>query len=173
MTLRALGAVLPAGAYNAEIIPVLNAAFNIYMILPPRACLNRLAEIIGLLEGQSGWSGSPSTSPAALVAPNIWTFEGPSYVLLDLGLQHMSSLMIHRCKEDLKTDLTAMVQLYPFWKIDRGIPMNKKGTGVSVVSQLKLTLLNPWHQPYVFHGRNWSLTIVSGVSQRPIHTECP
>lgn len=173
VVLAPLGTVPPAGAYEALIVPVLSASFNIYMIIQPRTCYQRLAEIIGLRQGQNGWAGTATSTPGVLVAPNVWNFEGPPYVLLDLGLQHMSALMNHRCKEDLRTQMTAKILLYPFFKLDRGIPMAKSGTGVSVISQLEISLLNPWYTPYQFHGREWSFTVVFGTATQPARTHCP
>jgi hypothetical protein len=172
---------LEGGVYGALIVPVLSASFNIYMLLHPRSCYQRLAEIIGLRQGQSGCVGrgggggvtSSVSPPGALVAPNVWNFEGPPYVLLDLGLQHMSALMNQRCKEDLRTQFLGKIVLYPSFKMDRGIPMAKSGTGVSVVSQLEISVMNPWHQPYVFHGREWSLTVVFGAATQSARTQCP
>jgi len=171
--LAPLGPVPPAGNYEAFIVPVLNSAFNIYMIIQPRTCYHRLAEIIGLREGLTAWVGTATTSPSALVCPRIWTFDGPAYVLLDLGLQHMSALLTHRCGEDLRVNFVGKILLYPFFKLDRGIPMSKSGTGISVVSQLQVSLLNPWYTPYNFHGKEWSFTVVFGSSTQPARTTCP
>ncbi len=168
--LRPLGPVPAAGAYAGVVVPVLQAGLSLYFPLPPRACFSRLADIAGLRGGASSAFGAPA---ALLRAPGAWNFDGPAYVLLELGLQHMSALVSHRCQEDLKTQLLAKIPLYPPFKIERGYPMMKSGTGVSYVTQLRLQLFNPWHTPYRFHGRDWSMTLIFGASQRVAHTECP
>lgn len=167
--LRPLAATAPApGAYaGVAVVPVLGAAINLYFLPPPRACFSRLAEIFGFPGGASH-GGSEG-----LVAAHSWNFDQPSYVLLELGLQHMSALISHRCREDLKTQLFCKIPLYPPFKIERGVFMGSTGTGVSYITQLRVQVMNPWHTPYNFHGREWSMTLTLGSSHRSARTECP
>jgi hypothetical protein len=170
--LQAQGPVPPSGSYNAEVVPVMGASMSLYHLLPPRTCFSKLADIMGFVGGTSSYSSIPGT-PGGLVAPNAWNFEPPPYLLLELGLQHMSALISHRCKEDLKTQIMGKITLYPPFKMERGYPIQKSGTGVSYVTTLKVQLFNPWHSLYQFHGREWSMTLILGSSQRTAHTECP
>jgi hypothetical protein len=176
----------PAGVYTVQALLVRSSSFSLYFQpsassgpskrkCPPGAsglaCHSRLAEIAGFPAGAS--SIHSVDSEAVLLAPNAWNFEQPAYVLLELGLQHMSALLSHRCKEDIKTQLFAKIPLYPPFKIERGNPMQKTGTGVSYATQLHITIWNPWHTLYKFHGREWSMTLVLGAGQKHAHTECP
>jgi hypothetical protein len=161
------GAVPAAGAYPGDVVPVLGATLNLYFFLPPRACFSRMAEIFGFPGGAS------SGGPGGLVAPHSWNFDQPPYVLLEFGLQHMSALVNHRCREDLKTQLFGKIVLFPNFRLERGYPLNKSSTGVSYITQLKVQMFNPDHTLYKFHGREWSVTLILGSSQRPAHTECP
>lgn len=167
--LRPLSVVVPPpGVYPGNIVPALNgASINLYFLLPPQAAFSRFAEIFGFPEGAS------SGGPTGLVASYVWNFDGPPYVLLILGLQHMSALISHRCREDIKNNLISRIPLYPPFKIERAYPMQRVSTGVSYITQLHILLLNPWHQPVQFHGRNWSFQLILGSSQRTAHTECP
>ena len=166
--LRVLAAAVPAaGVYPGDAVPVLGAALNLYFLPPARACFSRLAEIFGFP------GGATHCGPAGLVAPYSWNFEQPPYVLLELGLQHMSALISHRCREDLKTQLFGKIVLFPPFKLERGYPIQKSGTGVSYITQLKMQVYNPWHSLYNFHGREWSMTLILGSSQKSAHTECP
>ena len=160
-------AFLPVGIYPGVVVPVLGGEVNLYFILPPRACFSRLAEIFGFPLGTS--SGDSS----GIMAPNCWNFEQPPYVLLELGLQHMSAHINHRCREDSKVGLIGKIPLFPPFKIERNYPLFKSSTGVSYITQLHILLLNPWHQPVHFHGREWSMSLIISSSQRPVHTECP
>lgn len=163
------GAVPPAGVYPSTIVPATGGALNMYFLLPPRACFSRLAEIFGFPQGTTS-----GFAPQGLHAPYSWNFEPtPPYVLVELGIQHMSALLSHRCREDIKSNLIAKIPLFPSFKVERGYPMSRSGTGVSYITQLHVLLLNPWHQPVRFHGREWSFTLILGSSQRAAHTECP
>lgn len=160
---------LPAGAYASSIVPAEGGAVSLFFLLPPRACFSRLAEIFGFPGGES-----TGFAPSGLAAPNAWNFEPtPPYVLVELGIQHMSALLSHRCREDIKSNLMAKIPLFPPFKVERGYPMSRSGTGVTVITQMHILLLNPWHQPVRFHGREWSFTLILGSAQRHAHTDCP
>ena len=180
------GAFPPAGTYEGTALLVQSSSFSLYFLpaassgpskrkCPPGAsglaCHSRLAEVAGFPLGTT--SMQSQDSDAVLIAPNAWNFEQPAYVLVELGLQHMSALLSHRCKEDIKTQLFAKIPLYPNFKIERGNPMQKTGTGVSYATQLHITIWNPWHTLYKFHGREWSMTLILGAGQKHAHTECP
>lgn len=161
--------LLAVGTYPALPFFPQRAVANFYFPLAPRTCWNRLAEILGFFTGANSF---PSTG-SVMQAPNAWCVHGPRYALLEIGLQHASATTLHRCGDDLKSQLLAVVLLYPPFKLERGVQMAKVGTGVSVVTQLQIRVLNPWHSLYVFHGRNWSMTLVFGSAGAPGRTDCP
>ena len=79
--------------------------------------------------------------------------------------------MTHRCREDVRSHYSK-VGLYPSFKIERGVPLHSVGSGLSVVSQLHLRLLNPWLEPYAMHGRDWSCTVTLVAPGLPGRTDC-
>jgi hypothetical protein len=62
--------------------------------------------------------------------------------------------------------------LYPPYRVERGYPLQKLGSGPCVLSQLHIRILNPWHTLYNFHGRNWSLTLVLTTQGTPVSLQC-
>jgi hypothetical protein len=148
------------------VVPVTSAALNLNFFLHQRCSYNRLAEIIGFP------SGTTLFTQEAL-APRHWNFEHPTYLLVELGLAHMSALISHRCGSDVKSNLMAKVLVSPQIRLERGYPMSKSGSGVSYITQLKVSIYNPWHSLYNFHGRDFSLTLVLGSAQRMLQLECP
>ena len=154
-------------AWRVDVVPLQGGAFNLYF---PRAhvqCWSRLAEIYGFPGGATMW-----VEPM-LIAPWQWNLEQPSYVLLDLGLQHVSATITHRCGNSVLSQFFGKIVLYPPFKEIRMTPIQALGTGVSVVSSLHLRILNPWHQLYHLHGRNWSLTVILASGTRAARTDCP
>jgi hypothetical protein len=150
--------------WTASAVPALTpGAVNLYF--PAAHGWSRLAEIFGMRSGANCWSGQ-------LRAPHHWCLEQPSYVLLDLGLQHVSATISHRCGDDLLGQFFGKIVLYPPFKEMRMTPIQAVGTGVSVVSQLRLRILNPWHQLYQLHGRNWSFTVILASGTKGAHTDC-
>lgn len=127
---------------------------------------NRLAEIWGFDGGANLWSHP------LLRAPRMWTFDQPSYLLLEFGFQRMSANITHRCLEDVRV-IFGKLLLYPPFKMERMTPMQKVATGVTMITNLHVKILNPWHQPYNFHGRNWSMTLVIASAARPVQALCP
>jgi hypothetical protein len=167
--LRCFGPVPAPGTYSTQLVPVLTAALTLYYLLPPKTCFSKMAEITGF----PGGTTSVMTTSGALIAPNAWNFEQPPYLLIELGLQHMSALISHRCNDDIKSQIMGRFSLFPNFKLDRGSQIQKSGTGVSYVTTLKMQIFNPWHSLYQFHGRDWSMTLILGSAQRTAHTECP
>jgi hypothetical protein len=155
-----------SSSWRVDAIPLHGGAFNIYFPRAQVQCWSRLAEIYGFR------SGANLCSSASLVAPWQWNFDQPSYVLLDLGLQHMSATITHRCGNSVLTQFFGKIVLYPPFKEMRMTPIQAVGTGVSVVSSLHLRLLNPWHQLYELHGRNWSLTVILASNTKAARTDC-
>jgi hypothetical protein len=102
-----------------------------------------------------------------------WNFEHPMYLLLDIGLEHMSALLRHRAGEDVKVNILGKVPVFALYRFERGLPLTKVGTGVSVVSQMRCRLFNPWHTLYQTNGRNWSCTLLLGAAGLAPQTECP
>lgn len=152
--------------WRVAAIPMRGGAFNIYFPRRQARCWSRLAEIYGFRSGANLWS-----SPA-LVTPWQWNLEAPAYILLDLGLQHVSATISHRCGDDMMSQFFGKIVLYPPFKEMRMTPIQAIGTGVSVVSSLHLRLLNPWHQLYELHGRNWSLTLILASNTKGGRTDC-
>ena len=147
------------------LVPSLRSGFTFYF--EPGQCWSRLADIMGVRTGTN-----ESNDSGVLLAPRMYNFDAPSYILLQLGMQHMSANVVHRCRNDVKTQLFGKVCLYPGFKLERGYPIQKTATGVSVLSNLHIMVLNPWHEPYQFHGRDWSFTLVTAASGKPGITEC-
>ena len=124
-------------------------------------CWDRLAEILGYKQGANLWPTVKGLPEAQFVAPYQWNLDPPSYVLLDLGIEHMSANVVHRCGQDIKGPrLIGKIPLYPPFKTERQYPLQAIGTGVSTLTSVFVTVYNPWHALYRFHGRNHSLTLV-------------
>ena len=153
-------------SWLADAVPLHAGAVNLYFPRAQVQCWSRLAEIYGFR------SGANECTLAPLQAPWQWNFDQPSYVLLDLGLQHMSATITHRCGNSVLSQFFGKVVLYPPFKETRMTPIQAVGTGVSVVSSLHLRLLNPWHQLYELHGRNWSMTVILASGTKPARTDC-
>lgn len=149
-----------------DVIPMNKGAFNLYFPAAHGHCWSRLAEIYGFPSGASLWADP------LLVAPWHWNLEQPPYLLLDLGLQHVSATITHRCGNDVLSGFFGKIVLYPPFKEMRMTPIQAMGTGVSVVSSVHLRLLNPWHQLYEFHGRNWSITVILASNTKGARTDC-
>lgn len=149
-----------------DALSLLGGAFNIYFPTAHLKCWSRLAEIYGFPSGASLWT------PNILVAPWQWNLDQPPYLLLDLGLQHVSATITHRCGQSVLSGFFGKIVLYPPFKEMRMTPIQAIGTGVSVVSSLHLRLLNPWHQLYELHGRNWSITVILASATKGARTDC-
>ena len=142
-----------------------SAAVNLYF--PPKRAetWSRLAEIFGFR------SGANLCGPRALIAPAHWNLDPPPYLLLEFSLPHMSASLQHRFQNDVK-QLLGKVVCYPALRMERGYPLQKTGTGTSVISQLHVRVLNPWHELYRFHGRNWSCSVVFASQAALVATTC-
>jgi hypothetical protein len=160
------GAPAITPAWRVDVVPLSGGAFNIYFPRAQAQCWSRLAEIFGFPSGANLWT------PSALTAPWQWNLEQPAYILLDLGLQHVSATISHRCGDSLLSHFFGKIVLYPPFKEMRMTPIQAVGTGVSVVSSLHLRLLNPWHQLYEMHGRNWSMTVILATNTKAARTDC-
>lgn len=152
--------------WRVAALPMRDGACNLYFPPAQGKCWSRLAEIYGFPSGATLWM------PPALVAPWHWNLEQPSYLLLDLGLQHVSATITHRCGNNVLSGFFGKIVLYPPFKEMRMTPIQAMGTGVSVVSSLHLRLLNPWHQLYELHGRNWSITVILASNTKGARTDC-
>ena len=153
-------------SWLVDALPLHNGAFYIYFPRAQVQCWSRLAEIYGFR------SGANECTAFSLEAPWQWNFDQPSYILLDLGLQHMSATITHRCGNSVMSQFFGKIVLYPPFKEIRMTPIQAVGTGVSVVSSLHLRLLNPWHQLCELHGRNWSLTVILASATKGGRTDC-
>jgi hypothetical protein len=161
---------LPIGVYPG--IPFFTpvAAVNIYFPTPVGACWSRLSEIVGFVSGANQW---PSGNSIDFQAPYRWTLDSPFYLLLDLGLSHMSMNCVQRCHESLRANIFAKIVLYPPFKTEKNYMQGMSGTGTSVITSFHVRIYNPWGTLYNFHGRNFSFTIVSGSGRNRAVTECP
>jgi len=153
-------------AWRANAVPLNGGAVNLYFPRAQAHCWSRLAEIFGFPSGATLWR------EPALVAPWQWNLDAPPYVLLDLGLQHVSATITHRCGNSVLSQFFGKIVLYPPFKEMRMTPIQAIGTGVSVVSSLHLRILNPWHQLYELHGRNWSITVILATNTKGGRTDC-
>lgn len=151
--------------WEGTVVPLMGGAVNLYF--QTQSCLwNRLAEIFGFP------SGASLCDEGALMAPYQHNLEPPSYVLLDLGLQHSSATISHRCGSNVMTQFFGKIVLMPPYAERRMTPIQAISSGVSVASRLHLRILNPWHQLYEFHGRNWSMTIIMATNTKAARTDC-
>lgn len=152
---------------------VQGAVVNLYFPPPPRGNWHRLAEMLGLQQGANLWPWATPGPNLALQAPARWNLEAPAYLLVDVGLQHMSANMVQRCRDDLRTSFLAKVPLYSSGRtMERGYPMQRTGSA-TVISELRITLLTPWHSLFPLRGREWSCTLVLGTGTTAAQTLCP
>ena len=166
--LLATGDPLPRidAGWRADVLPLAGGALNLYFPRAQGSQWSRLAEIYGFRSGANVFLSNP------LIAPAQWNLEAPSYILIDLGLQHMSATITHRCGNSVMSQFFAKIVLYPNFKEVRQTPSQAIGTGVSVVSSLRLRLLNPWHTLYFTHGREWSITVILATGTKAVRAEC-
>lgn len=157
----------PVGAtWKVDVIPLEGGAVNMYFPPAKTQCWSRLAEIYGFNSGGNLFISNP------LLPPAQWNLEQPSYILLDLGLQHVSATITHRCGNSVLSQFFCKLVLYPNFKEIRMTPAQAVGTGVSVISSLHFRILNPWHQLYQMHGRNWSMTVILASNTKAARTDC-
>ena len=147
-------------------IPACEAVVNLYFPPSKTSSWSRLAEIFGLRNGAN------LCGRRGLVAVAHWNLEPPPYLLLEFVLPHMSASIQHRFQDDLRTQLLGKVALYPQIRVERGYPLQKVGTGPSVLTQLHVRVLTPWHGLWQFHGREWSCSIVLAAQGTPVATHC-
>jgi hypothetical protein len=169
------GFAAPAAGRSHAAMPLLvqGAAVNLYFPKPLRANWHRLAEMLGLHQGGNLWPWSTPGPNLALQAPARWNLEPPAYVLVDVNLQHMSANVVQRCGDDMRTSFLAKVPLYSSGRsLERGYPMQRTGSA-SVVSELRITLLTPWHTLYPLRGREWSCTLMLATGTAAAQTLCP
>ena len=157
--------------------PVFNGAVNLYFPTPPGSMQPRMAEILGFEPGAALWPvdvalNSFGPSPA-LKAPYHVTLEGPFYVLVELGLEHMSATITHRTGNDVKSRYFAVIALFSNFKLERYYKAEQATTGVNVVNSFHVRITNPWGATYQFHGKNWSAALNFVHVQKAIRTECP
>lgn len=149
-----------------DVIPLNGGAVNVYFSPAQRECWSRLAEIYGFRSGGNLFTVNP------LLPPAQWNLEQPSYILVDLGLQHVSATITHRCGNSVLSQFFCKLVLFPNFREVRLMPAQAIGSGVSVVSSLHFRILNPWHQPYQLHGRNWSITVILASNTKAARTDC-
>lgn len=157
--------------------PVFNCAVNLYFPTPPGSMQPRMAEIMGFEPGAALWPLDVALNafgPApALKAPYHVTLEGPFYVLVDLGLEHMSATITHRTGNDVKSRYFACIALFSNFKLERYYKAEQATTGINVVNSFHVRITNPWGASYQFHGKNWSAALNFVHLQKAIRTECP
>ena len=135
-----------------------------------RKSWSRMAEILGFYGGCH--SSEEQAGRQILKSSAQWCFDPPSYVLLDLGLQHASVTTHHRSGDSMFKHMFGKLVMYPTFLEKRHIPIQAISTGNTVISSLHVRIYNPWHQLYNLHKRNWSLTLILTNSQRAAVTEC-
>ena len=135
-----------------------------------RKSWSRLAEILGF-HGGCHSSCMSDDLREILQAPGQWCFDAPSYILIDLGLQHSSLTTHHRSGDSLFKHMFGKIVLYPPFSEKRHVPVQAISTGLTVLSSLHVRIYNPWHQLYHFHGRNWSMTLILSSGQLTAMTD--
>ena len=134
---------------------------------------DRLAEVIGFSPGANLWPSDYGVPAQTFVTPYSYNFEPPPYILLVCSTGHMSANVVSRSGEDLKgAGLMGKIVLYPPFKLERQYPIQLSGTGLGAVTSLTFTFLNPWHSPYRFNGRNWSMTLMITSPRKAAFAEC-
>ena len=164
--------MLPAGhgVKSYSPIPYLTSGLNMYFEDIPRTRWNRLAEVLGFNKGAYSLENVPGVQ-SVIVPPNSFTLEPPTYVLLDIDLNHFSSNFIHKAGNDVLHTLMGKVVLFANFRYERTAGITRMGTGVSYVSDLHIRLLTPWHTLLPLHGRNYSCTLVFGSTFKAVNTE--
>lgn len=154
-----------------------NGAVNLYFPTPPGSMQPRMAEIMGFQPGANLWQVETALSAygpsPALKAPYHVTLEGPFYVLVELGLEHMSATITHRNGNDVKSRYFAVIALFSNFKLERYYKAEQATTGINVVNSFNVRITNPWGAIYQFHGKNWSAALNFVHVQKAIRTECP
>ena len=158
-------------------VPVFTGAVNLYFPTPPGSMQPRMAEILGFEPGAALWPLSAALDAygpsAAMKAPYHVTLEGPFYVLVELGLEHMSATITHRTGNDVKSRYFAAVAMFSNFKLERYYKAEQATTGINVVNSFHVRITNPWGSIYQFHGKNWSAALNFVHVQKAIRTECP
>jgi hypothetical protein len=155
-----------SGNFNFKSISVLPIALNVY--IPSQ----RLAEVLGFVPGANFMALAEDTGMA--FAPKRWCLDGPSYLLLEVDIQHSCAVNIHRFGNDTLTQIMAVLPLYHTgYKLERGAPMSKIMTGPTVINSLSFRLLNPDHSLYRLHGREWAISLLFGHIAEQASTLCP
>lgn len=170
---------LPAPLLGFPIVTT-GGSVNLYFPTAPGSMQPRLAEILGFRPGANLWPWQESLAQCAtqvvLMAPCHVTLEGPAYVLLDFGLEHMSATVTHRNGNDMQSTRLFGVCAFRgnFFTLERYYKIEQSTSGINVVNSLNVRILNPWGALYEFHGKNWcaSLNFIH-ATPRSIRTECP
>jgi hypothetical protein len=106
------------------------------------------------------------------MAPSHATLEGPGYVLLDFGLEHMSANITHRTGNDVKSRYLGVCCLFSPFKMERYYKIEQVTTGINVINSFNIRITNPWGSSYHFHGKNWSAALNFVHVTKPVRTEC-
>lgn len=136
------------------------AIFNFFMNPDIRERVLRPC-ILGFRPETVMWSVEGPT----FFAPFVYWLDHPDYLLLQISDPQGSAYIQHDWKNDNLTNIFAKLVIYPAYRLERVYPMQKIMQGIQVVTYLDIAILNPWHDPYQLHGRNWSATLVFVVAQ--------
>jgi hypothetical protein len=127
-----------------------NASLNLYFHAVPM-----LASVMGFPV-----SAVFSGSDGELIAPHAYNFDGPPYLLWVINDPQGSAFIKHTWKTSTKENIFAKLILRNnVYSIERLYPMQKIMQGNHKMTQLNMSIFNPDHTLFNFHGKNWSGTL--------------
>lgn len=116
-----------------------------------------LADVLGFTA-----TGVFSGPNGVLAATGSYNLDGPPYLLWIITEPSGSTFIHHfwKGKLDNKTNIFAkLIQRDNTYSIERLFPMQQVMQQNPKVTRLIMSVCNPDHSPYHFHGRNWSGTL--------------
>jgi len=158
-------------------VPDLGVSFGLADLVPfsflfaDRCRTNRMSgSLLGFPNSDALFQSG--TSPLVFVSPFNFNLEPPSYLLLAITDPHGSTHTNHAWNQDNLPNIFAKISCYPAFKLERNVPQIMYLSDLQQITKLRLTVLNPDHSCYQFHGRNWSGTLVFVAAEAQLSTVC-
>lgn len=132
-------------------------------VQPPNDMLPRA------LIGPPGIPLAPCLPVTALIGPpyisnTLYNLDGPNYLLMMVDEpQGGSTTSQHDWKGSVLASVFAKIIVFPQIRVERVYAMQVKYSSPINFLGLRVRILNPDHELYTFHGRNWSGTLVLSI----------
>lgn len=154
---------LPSNCFSSSETPILNLYFA------PSPCqVNPIRpEVFGFLRQDVLATDASVTDDLLVKSNSLICLDPPPYLLLQCSFPNNLVTKNSHTNGNNQTlsFILAKILIYPSLKFERITNTNGFLQELGVITKMTLTLLNPDHTPYKFHGTNWSGSMVFLVSE--------